>query len=198
MLHYERHFSNHPPRVISSYKKACYLYSLFFGLHGKFILPSTHGRLYEKWALPEDIKTFQVSPDKHICKTLQRFVLAIEKAITAVVASTQHRAIQAPYESVIFSSPVWSTAPSVVAQSTAGDQASLSKEQTAVSRSRWNREPSENSIAARPSSLKSIPQAKAELEVCDSVIILDEHSSKSNVRADSGAVYGGEHETNDS
>lgn len=206
LLHYERHFSNHPPRVISSYKKACYLCSLFFKLHGKFIVPSTHGRLYEKWILPENIETFQVSPDEHICSTLQRFVLAMEEAIRAVVFGAQHRPIQAPYESVIFSSPVWSTAPPTAAQSVTGDQTSVSKETKAVSQSCGNREHSEKAIAARPSPMKSfqkgassvasvLPPAEAELETCDSVVPLDKHGFQSDVRADSEMGFSRKHET---
>jgi hypothetical protein len=203
LLHYECHFSKHSPRIISSYKKACYLCSLFFRLHGKFIVPSTHGRLYEKWALPENIETFQVSPDRHICNTLRRFVLAVEEAVRAVAVSAQHRPIKAPYESVIFLSPVWSTAPPTAAQSVTGDPKPAGKKRTAVSQSHENQGPSENAIAARSRHIKSaqetassiVSQAEAALEICDSDVLIDEHDSRFYVRADIGMRFSDEHET---
>lgn len=42
-----------------------------------------------------------------------------------------------------------------------------------------------------------ISQAKADLEICDSVITLNEHSSQFDVRTDFRAAYSGDHETND-
>lgn len=48
LLRYERHFNNHSFKIISSYKKACYFCNFFFELHEKFILFSTHEKLYEK------------------------------------------------------------------------------------------------------------------------------------------------------
>ncbi len=186
LLHYERHVSDKPPRVISSYKKACYLCSLFFKLHGKFIIPSTHGRLYEKWAMPENIETFQVGPSKHLYNTLQKFIVATEEAIRVVIGNAHQRHIQPPYESVIFSSPVWSNAPSTV-----------------VNQSRGNQEHSEIAIAARPSPMKPVQKAassvasvvshaEAELKSCNPVVQLDEHEARSDVRVDSKV---GEHET---
>lgn len=44
------------PRVICSSKSACYLCNLFFSLHGVFHIPRSHGRLYDKWTLPDWIQ----------------------------------------------------------------------------------------------------------------------------------------------
>ena len=41
------------PRTICSSKSACYLCDLFFGLHGQYYVPRTHGRLYHRWTLPD-------------------------------------------------------------------------------------------------------------------------------------------------
>ena len=57
LFHYERNTCNRPPRIICSSKQACFLCDLFFKTHGRFTVPSTHGRLYEKWALPDAVKT---------------------------------------------------------------------------------------------------------------------------------------------
>lgn len=206
LLHYERHFSNHSPRVISSYKKACYLCSLFFRLHGKFIIPSTHGKLYEKWALPENIETFQVSSDKRIYNTLQRFVLAVEEAVRAVVVSAQHRPIKAPHESVIFLSPVWSIASQTAAQNVTGDQTSMIRKTTAVRQSHKNQELFEKAIAVRSRAIKSVQetassiasavsQAEVALEMCNSDPLLNEHDPQFNVRAVYKLRFSDEHET---
>jgi hypothetical protein len=54
LLFYYELYPNIPrPRVICSSKSACYLCNLFFLLHGGFNVPRTHGRLYEKWTLPD-------------------------------------------------------------------------------------------------------------------------------------------------
>ena len=41
------------PRMICSSKSACYLCDLFIKCHGQFLTPRTHGKLYDKWSLPE-------------------------------------------------------------------------------------------------------------------------------------------------
>ena len=46
LLFFYEHNSNIPaPRIICSSKFACYLCNLFIRLHGRFLLPGTHGRL---------------------------------------------------------------------------------------------------------------------------------------------------------
>lgn len=45
LFHYERNSCNLPPRIICSSKQACFLCDLFFKIHGRFTIPSTHGRL---------------------------------------------------------------------------------------------------------------------------------------------------------
>lgn len=48
LFYYERNSCNMPPRIICSSKQACFLCNLFFKIHGRFNIPSTHGRIYEK------------------------------------------------------------------------------------------------------------------------------------------------------
>ncbi|TVY31847.1 hypothetical protein LSUB1_G008297 [Lachnellula subtilissima] len=53
LFYYELHPDCPRPRIICSSKSACYLCNLFFRLHGGFHIPRTHGRLYDKWILPD-------------------------------------------------------------------------------------------------------------------------------------------------
>jgi len=53
LLSYETDRTDPRPRVIYSSKSACYLCCLFFDLHGRFKTPISHGRLYDKWLLPD-------------------------------------------------------------------------------------------------------------------------------------------------
>lgn len=104
LFHYERNTCNLPPRIICSSKQACFLCDLFFKIHGRFTVPSTHGRLYEKWALPDAVKTIG-NADKDILKTLGAFVSAIENALLHEIQSTR-KSYPDPYESIILHSAV--------------------------------------------------------------------------------------------
>ena len=53
LFFYELHPNRPRPRFICSSKSACYLCNLFFHLHNGFSIPHTHGKLYEKWLLPD-------------------------------------------------------------------------------------------------------------------------------------------------
>jgi hypothetical protein len=53
LFFYETHPNLPRPRVICLSKSACYLCNLFFRLHSSFQVPRTHGRIYDKWTLPD-------------------------------------------------------------------------------------------------------------------------------------------------
>ncbi|KIM96593.1 hypothetical protein OIDMADRAFT_132009, partial [Oidiodendron maius Zn] len=53
LFFYEAHPNLPRLRIICSSKSACYLCNLFFRLHNSFQVPRTHGRLYDKWTLPD-------------------------------------------------------------------------------------------------------------------------------------------------
>lgn len=53
LFFYEVQPHRRQPRFICSSKSACYMCDLFFSLHGEFYVPRTHGRLYDKWILPD-------------------------------------------------------------------------------------------------------------------------------------------------
>ncbi|RBA10928.1 hypothetical protein FPRO05_05517 [Fusarium proliferatum] len=52
LWHLERHPGSKPPRVIASNKDACFLCNAFISLHGQYMIPKTHGRIYPGWRLP--------------------------------------------------------------------------------------------------------------------------------------------------
>lgn len=80
LIHYERNSCNLPPRIICSSKQACFFCNLFFKIHGRFVIPSTYGRFYKKWALPEAAKNVG-SADADSLNTWGRFVSAIKNAL---------------------------------------------------------------------------------------------------------------------
>ena len=105
LFHYERIYCEMPPRIICSSKQACYLCDLFFKIHGKFTVPNSHGRLYEKWALPKEVKSI-TNANSDILTKLWKFVEAIENALVreTQVARKFH---PIPCESIILHSAVW-------------------------------------------------------------------------------------------
>ncbi|KAL8982448.1 MAG: hypothetical protein Q9177_005268 [Variospora cf. flavescens] len=104
LFYYEKNTCSLPPRIMCSSKQACFLCDLFFKIHGRFTVPSTHGRLYEKWALPDAAKTIK---NADILKTLCTFVSAIENALLRETQSTR-KFYPDPYESMILHSAVCS------------------------------------------------------------------------------------------
>jgi hypothetical protein len=106
LIYYELNSSEPPPRVICSSKKACFLCNLFIRLHGKFIIPSTHGRLYEKWTFPESIESLPIDRAEKLGEVINRLsdFIKTELRIEILKARKPH---PAPYESIMFASTVW-------------------------------------------------------------------------------------------
>jgi len=94
------------PRVICSTKRACYLCNLFLKLDGRFFTPSSHGRLYEKWVIPE--LTTRLSRDRmeRMSSVIMQFIRAIEDKISHIIA-TGKKAYPSPLESIFFRSTIW-------------------------------------------------------------------------------------------
>ena len=106
LFHYEHNSCKLPPRIICSSKQACFLCNLFFKMHGRFIVPNTHGRIYEKWALPsEGESTGNTNSD--ILTTIRDFVSAVEETLLREAQSTR-RPYPDPNESIILQSAVCS------------------------------------------------------------------------------------------
>ena len=93
------------PRTICSSKSACYLCNLFFDLHGGFLIPRTHGRLYEKWILPDWIDVPKDRRQK-LCTVLTRLKSTLEIRIKNASKSTK-RSYSHPNESVLHPLAHW-------------------------------------------------------------------------------------------
>ena len=106
LFHYEsRRSGGLPPRIICSNKQACFFCNLFFLLHERFLIPNSHGRLYEKWALPIQVVTPGAFPDNRISHTIKKFAQAIENRIEKEINDAIRRKLYPPpYESAIFAS----------------------------------------------------------------------------------------------
>ena len=97
LLHYEEPAApGIPPRIICSSKQACFFCNLFFQLHGRFLTPHSHGRLYEKWALPANIMNARTST----ISTVQKFRDEIARLIEREM-KLQRKPFPPPYESAI-------------------------------------------------------------------------------------------------
>ncbi|MCJ1396763.1 hypothetical protein MMC18_009655 [Xylographa bjoerkii] len=116
LTYYELHPSALLPRVISSSKKACYLCNLFFSYHGKFFIPNSHGRTYEKWALPRAFCQLKSARAAYIRTVTRRFNEYIERATVIALESGWKRVREHPNESLILKSAIWSIASKIPKQ----------------------------------------------------------------------------------
>jgi len=105
LFFYETHPNQDRPRIISSSKSACYLCNLFFRLHGGFHVPRTHGRLYERWALPDWL---DVGSDRkrHLTSCLNELKEVVDGRIKIASQSPRVKQID-PKESVVLQSAYW-------------------------------------------------------------------------------------------
>lgn len=102
LFHYEWNPCSLPPRIICSSKQACFLCNLFLRIHGRFAVPNTHGRMYEKWALPAEIQTNR-NANGGILTTCREFVSTIENALQMELQSFR-KPYPPPHESMILNS----------------------------------------------------------------------------------------------
>jgi len=59
------------PRSLCSSKSACYVCNLFIKAHGLYHVPRTHGRLYDRWVLPEYAAEGALNAE-HMSSTIRR------------------------------------------------------------------------------------------------------------------------------
>lgn len=90
------------PRILCSNKKACYLCNLFCRVYGHFLVPSSHGRLYEKWSLPTPRPGAGIVNEDYL-RAILRFSEELNERLRQQVM-LQHRPLPEPFESLIFSS----------------------------------------------------------------------------------------------
>ncbi|KFY31785.1 hypothetical protein V493_00793 [Pseudogymnoascus sp. VKM F-4281 (FW-2241)] len=121
LFFYETHPENTRPRVIAANKSCCYLCDLFFSLHGQFQVPSTYGRLNERWILPDWIDGI---PEQRII-VLRSIVQSISSILSTqvIAASKGPPHLPSPLQSLIGRSASWSASvldlPSQLVQSQA-------------------------------------------------------------------------------
>lgn len=107
LLFYERRPDILGPRIICSSKSACFLCDLFIKCHGQFQTPKTHGRIYDRWTLPEwAFDPTQAGSD--LSAVVQRFNDAVETRIMQVVQNAQ-KSFPHPNESTLRLQEPWSS-----------------------------------------------------------------------------------------
>ena len=100
LLFYEQQPRGSRPRIIGSSKSACYLCDLFIQTHGEFRVPRTHGRLYDRWILPEH------AANGHLLLVIDRFNAALEAKIKQTLRY-RTRSLPHPNESVLLLRQPW-------------------------------------------------------------------------------------------
>lgn len=131
------------PRVICSSKSACYLCNLFFSLHGVFHIPRSHGRLYDKWTLPDWLPIPTAPPRAELGELATRMNASLKARIQKGWDKRDY-----PIESVISISRSWP--PSTISKA----PSSLVSTSTVRPRSPLRRE---GSLDGAPSQLSPMP-----------------------------------------
>ena len=107
LLFYEQQPHKIRPRIISSSKSACYLCNLFIHLHGEFHISRTHGRLYDRWILPER-PINEVAANRPLLSVINRLNEALEVKIIHTL-SRKPLPFPHPDESVLLLREPWSS-----------------------------------------------------------------------------------------
>jgi hypothetical protein len=107
LFFYECHEAIDPPRLIAASKASCYLCNLFFKLHGKFQVPSTFGKLNERWILPDWLPDFDAQQQRRFRLLVEQFDDVLNSLIKAV-RETKKKRMPDPIESLIALSAGWS------------------------------------------------------------------------------------------
>jgi hypothetical protein len=107
LFYYELHPDSPRPRVICSSKSACYLCNIFFHIHGRFHVPRTHGRVYDKWILPDWLE-IPTERRRYFSNITTQFKAIIDGKIRQTLTSNQSSYIH-PNESVLLPEAHWSS-----------------------------------------------------------------------------------------
>lgn len=106
LFFYELHPRGIRPRVICSSKSACYLCNLFIYIHGEFFTPRTHGRLYEKWMLPDWLQDIPADRRQNLSSAVSRMNTLLEEKIRTESMEKRKPYFQ-PNESVLVAPAHW-------------------------------------------------------------------------------------------
>ena len=104
LFFYELHPDRPRPMIICSSKSACYLCNLFFHLHGRFHVPRTHGKLYDKWILPDWLEV-PVERRQSLGTTSTRLKVALDDKIQGALKFRKRSC--PPNESVLLPLAYW-------------------------------------------------------------------------------------------
>ncbi|KAI9771731.1 MAG: hypothetical protein M1839_002741 [Geoglossum umbratile] len=96
------------PRVICGSKSACFLCNLFLKFYGQFYTPKTHGRLYEKWAMPENNGVVSGAFAQKFGRTLEQIQGVLTEEIRKVLM-LGGMSVNHPNESILAPSARWSS-----------------------------------------------------------------------------------------
>lgn len=99
LIDYEcRPQTQYPPRVLKASKDACFICDLFVRTHGAFFVPDTHGRVYERWALP-DLQHLKIPRRRQteLDRLVRDFTNAVEMR-AFIAAATPQRGGKPPKE----------------------------------------------------------------------------------------------------
>lgn len=123
LFFYEGYPNIRHPRIICSSKSACYLCDLFIKTHGKFHIPRTHGRLYDRWILPE--RSYNGSAlNAFTLAVIERFSMALEAKILQAFHGSQ-TPFRHPNESILPFREPWSSVPTVYRANVSSSTAQL-------------------------------------------------------------------------
>jgi hypothetical protein len=167
LFYYEIHPDSPKPRVICSSKSACYLCNIFFHIHGRFHVPRTHGKVYDKWILPDWLE-LPTERQRDFGNITTKFKAIIDDKIRQTLTSKQSSYIH-PNESFLPPGAHWS--------SSAISEIIMSKSQnsTSTTRSRAStvtqgKKTSKLSACARspPSPPETLQDLPCEVQITDS------------------------------
>jgi len=106
LFFYEIHPRILRPRVICSSKSACYLCNLFIQIHNQFFMHRTHGRLYDKWILPDWLDAIPTDRRQKLGHVVNQLNTIIEDKIRTVFTGTQKPYLH-PNKSVLVGPALW-------------------------------------------------------------------------------------------
>jgi hypothetical protein len=179
LMYYERLPRQDLPRVICSSKSACYLCSLFLETHGRFVVPRTHGRIYDRWTLPLD-----VAPDsktmRSLLPVLRRFNQAVEVTIRKALNGELGR-LAPPNESVVGLYEPWSSHSTIVARKPVAASSHARREQLI---------PVDNNSDDRDALPNTDPHGSLQADSSSSTVTITMHSDS---RTSSWDLEQGEH-----
>ncbi|KAL9092380.1 MAG: hypothetical protein Q9159_000888 [Coniocarpon cinnabarinum] len=104
LIHHHLNNGGKPPRVIMSNKLPCVLCHILFRSHGQYLDVGTHGRFYEKWALPAVVTQLPKPFSSFVGEALDRVADYVEKTLQRSMLHGTSK-IAPPLESVIGSIP---------------------------------------------------------------------------------------------